>query len=319
VGRRSGLGKGLGALIPAGERVDDATTQLREIPLSQIEPNRYQPRAHFDEEALVTLTASIREVGVLQPILVRLSGVEQYELIAGERRWRAAKRAGLASIPALVRAADDTSSLGQALVENLQRENLNPLEEAAAYQQLLEEFGLTQDDVASQVGRSRSAVANTVRLLQLPPIVQRFVADRALSAGHARALLGSPDRSFQEELATLAVAEELTVREVEDLVRRQVHGDAEPPAAAEADVLEEAGEATATGTDVDLEGHEPGTTKAPALLELERLLADRLDTRVSVVMSAKRGKVIIEFANMEDLERIYQVIAPSEAGSEPGA
>lgn len=303
MGRRSGLGKGLGALIPASERVtEDDAAQLREIPVSHIEPNRYQPRAYFDEEALSTLTASIAEVGVLQPVLVRASGPDQYELIAGERRWRAAQRAGLAVIPALVRTADDTGSLGQALVENLQRENLNPLEEAAAYQQLLEEFGLTQDDVASRVGRSRSSVANTIRLLQLPPSVQKFVAERQLSAGHARALLGCPDRTFQEDLAQLAVAEELTVREVEDLVRRQVHGDEPPEGEGEVGVDDE------PAAPPSRPQGEPGATKPPALLELEGLLADRLDTRVHVSMGARRGKVVIEFATVEDLERIYGLI-----------
>jgi ParB family transcriptional regulator, chromosome partitioning protein len=305
VGRRSGLGKGLGALIPASERSEEGGDgQLREIPLSQIEPNRHQPRAHFEEEALVALTASIREVGVLQPILVRESAAEQYELIAGERRWRAAKRAGLDAIPALVRRADDTASLEQALVENLHRENLNPLEEAAAYQQLIEEFGLTQDTVATQVGKSRSAVANTIRLLQLPPGVQKLVADRQLSAGHARALLGCPDRNFQEELAHLAVAEELTVREVEEQVRRQVHGD--EPAPSEPGPAPEPTAATSRPT--------PGATKPAAVLELEELLADRLDTRVNVAMGVRRGRVVIEFATVEDLQRIYGVIAGETTG-----
>jgi ParB family transcriptional regulator, chromosome partitioning protein len=307
VGRRSGLGKGLGALIPASERTEDATSQLREVPLSQIEPNRYQPRAHFDEESLVALTASIREVGVLQPVLVRESAADQYELIAGERRWRAAKRAGLDAIPALVRRADDTASLEQALVENLHRENLNPLEEAAAYQQLIEEFGLTQDTVATQVGKSRSAVANTIRLLQLPPGVQKLVADRQLSAGHARALLGCPDRNFQEELAHLAVAEELTVREVEEQVRRQVHGD-------DGDGTE-AGEPAPVTARPAASRPAPGSTKPAALLELEGLLADRLDTRVAVSMGARRGRVVIEFATVEDLQRIYGVIAGSDTAS----
>lgn len=299
--RRSGLGKGLGALIPASEHPDDDAAQLRELPITQIEPNRYQPRSHFDEEALASLAASIREVGVLQPILVRPAGTGLYELIAGERRWRAAQRAGLTTIPALVRTVQSEQSLEQALVENLHREDLNPLEEAAAYQQLIEDFSLTQDQVATRVGKSRSAVANTIRLLQLPGPVQKLVADGKLSAGHARALLGVPDPSFQEELARLAVAEELTVREVEDLVRRQVQGD-EPPPLADPDP------AVATPVEPPI-AREPGETRPAAILELEALLADRLDTRVKVTLGADRGRVIIEFATLDDLERIYGVIA----------
>ncbi|HWJ97112.1 MAG TPA: ParB/RepB/Spo0J family partition protein [Acidimicrobiales bacterium] len=292
--RRSGLGKGLGALIPNDLTApsDDAT--LRELQVSQIEPNQHQPRAQFDEEALVSLTDSIRELGVLQPILVRPSGHDRYELIAGERRWRASKRAGLQTIPAIVRKIDETTSLEQALVENLHREDLHPMEEAAAYQQLIEEFNLSHEDVARRVGKSRSAVSNMLRLFQLPPSIQKLVADRQLSAGHARALLGTPDRSFQEALARRAVAEQLNVREVEEAVRArsgEVEADDDP---------------------------EPGTKptpgvagrrlRPPGLLELEGLLSDRLDTRVKVSMGAKRGKVTIDFASLEDLERIYRAM-----------
>jgi ParB family chromosome partitioning protein len=299
VGRRSGLGKGLGALIPATATEPEAEptggAQLREVLVTQVQPNPYQPRSHFDEAALDTLTTSVGEVGVLQPILLREVSPEQYELIAGERRWRAAQKAGLTSIPALVRPAGSTESLEHALVENLHRENLNPLEEAAAYQQLIDEFGLKQDQVAKRVGKSRSAVANTVRLLQLPPTVQRLVAEGQLSAGHARALLGAPDTEFQQELARLAVDEELTVREVEDLVRRQVQGDEDESA--------EAGSGPAKS-----EPRPVGATKSPALLELEQLLGDHLDTRVNVTMGASRGRIQIEFATMEDLERIYGLL-----------
>ena len=300
MGRRSGLGKGLGALIPAttSEAETELTTgsQLREVLVTQVQPNPYQPRSYFDENALETLTTSINEVGVLQPVLLREVAPDQYELIAGERRWRAAQKAGLTSIPALVRTADTTESLEQALVENLHRENLNPLEEAAAYQQLLDEFGLKQEEVAQRVGKSRSTIANTVRLLQLPPVVQRYVAEGQLSAGHARALLGAPESSFQQELAQLAVDEELTVREVEDLVRRQMQGDSDqtssPPES-------EADEPARTS---------PGSTKPSALLELESLLGDHLDTRVQVSMGASRGRIQIEFSTLDDLERIYGVI-----------
>ena len=300
MGRRSGLGKGLGALIPAttSEAETDLTTgsHLREVLVTQVQPNPYQPRSHFDENALETLTTSINEVGVLQPVLLREVAPEQYELIAGERRWRAAQKAGLTSIPALVRTADTTESLEQALVENLHRENLNPLEEAAAYQQLLDEFGLKQEEVAQRVGKSRSTIANTVRLLQLPPVVQRYVAEGQLSAGHARALLGAPESSFQQELAQLAVDEELTVREVEDLVRRQVQGDSDQTAAPPSSEEDKPARST------------PGATKPSALLELESLLGDHLDTRVQVSMGASRGRIQIEFSTLEDLERIYGVI-----------
>src|SRR5690606_22282489 len=180
---------------------ETSSSSLREIPLNQIEPNQYQPRESFDEEPLVSLTASIRELGVLQPVLVRQLADDRLELIAGERRRRGAKRAGLPAIPALVKAADDASSLEQALVENLHRADLNPIEEAAAYQQLIDEFDLTQEQVATRVGKSRPTVANALRLFQLPPSIQKLLIESRLSAGHARALLGTPDRAFQEALA----------------------------------------------------------------------------------------------------------------------
>lgn len=295
--RRSGLGKGLGSLIPTTERLQDSDAILRELPISEIVANTYQPRSHFDEEALVSLSASIRSVGVLQPILVRELGEDSYELIAGERRWRAAKRAGLQTIPAIVRTAEDEGSLEQALVENLHREDLGALEEAAAYQQLIEEFKLTQDQVATRVGKSRSAVANTMRLLQLPTSIQRLLGEGQLSAGHARALLGTPDRAFQEKLAKAIVSEKLTVREVEDRVRE--HGGTPEP---------ETGGSTATGT-------KPPTLVRPApLLELEEMLSDHLDTRVAVSMGQRKGRIVIDFSTLEDLERVYRVIVD---GKEP--
>jgi ParB family transcriptional regulator, chromosome partitioning protein len=219
VARRGGLGKGLGALIPAG--LPEGTGGLDEIPVAQIRPNQYQPREHFDEEELASLADSIKEVGILQPVLVRETD-DGYELIAGERRWRAARRVGLQHIPALIRDTDDASSLEQALVENVHRSDLNVLEEAAAYQQLIEDFGLTHEEVAIRVGRSRASVSNTLRLLQLPPAVQRMVRDKSLTMGHARALLGSPDRALQEKLAKRVVSEGLSVRAVEDELRAPV-------------------------------------------------------------------------------------------------
>ncbi|HEX5367023.1 MAG TPA: ParB/RepB/Spo0J family partition protein [Acidimicrobiales bacterium] len=294
--RRSGLGRGLGALIPQDITAPaEGRPAVREVPISQIEPNPYQPRNHFDEESLAGLTASIRELGVLQPILVREVAADRFELIAGERRWRASKRAGLQFMPIIVRDVSDELTLQHALVENLHRDDLNPLEEAAAYQQLIEDFGMTQEAVAHKVGKSRSAVANLLRLFQLPPQVQRMVADGQVSAGHAKALLGTPDRAFQEALATRIASEGLTVRETEEAVRQRTNGAAD------------AGNRTTAGSKL----------RAPGLLELEQLLADQLDTRVKVTMGPKRGRVVIEFADLEDLERIYREIKPGTSSTAP--
>lgn len=295
--KRSGLGKGLGSLIPADVTTDGAV--YREIDVNEVVPNPYQPREHFDEETLAALTASIAEVGVIQPIVVRELDGGGFELVAGERRWRAAKRANLPAIPALVRTTDDLGSLETAVVENLHRQDLNALEEAAAYQQLIEDFSLTQDEVAQRVGRSRSAVANTIRLLQLPPAVQRLVIEGQLSAGHARALLATPDRTEQERVAKLVVAEGLTVRQVEDLLR--VGGDAstdDDPVDAPEAAAEPASRAS------------PPALAEPGVLELEELLAARLETRVSVRLGKGPGKLVVEFADLDDLERIYRIITP---------
>jgi ParB family chromosome partitioning protein len=288
VARRSGLGRGLGALIPT-EVSENRASALVEVPVAAVRPNPHQPRSHFDEESLGALTASVRELGVLQPILVRQVGEGAFELVAGERRWRAARRAGLSSIPAIVRDLGEMASVEHALVENLHREDLNPLEEAAAYQQLIEDFGLTHEQLSGHVGKSRVAITNTLRLFQLPPAVQRLVADGQLSAGHARALLGTPDRTFQEALARRAAAEGLSVRAVEDAVRdRNELGSPARPASA------------------------PGGRLRPAgIVELENLLSAHLDTRVKVDMGARRGKVVIDFATLEDLERIYLAMTNS--------
>lgn len=299
--RRSGLGRGLSALIPA-DGAGTTTSALVDIPVSQITSNRYQPRSSFDEESLVSLTASIRELGVLQPVLVRPLGDngaagETYELIAGERRWRAAKRAGLQSVPAIVREIDDTTSLEHALVENLQREDLNPLEEAAAYQQLIEDFHLTHDQVAARVAKSRSAVTNTLRLFQLPPAIQRYVADGRLSAGHARALLGTPDRAYQERLAQRVLVEGLSVRDVEEAIRLQASAPEGPSRPNPSPVP----------TPIR-------RLRQPGLFELEELLSNHLDTRVAVTTGAKRGRVVIEFAGLEDLERVYRIITEGRPG-----
>lgn len=287
--RRSGLGRGLGALIPEDEQVEG--TSLREVPVSAIEPNPYQPRVHFDEETLASLAESIEELGILQPVLVRQVDGESYQLIAGERRWRAAQRAGLEEIPVIVRSVEDITSLEQALVENLHRQDLNPLEEAAAYQQLIEDFGLTQESLAGRIGRSRSAVANTLRLLQLAPPIQAHLIDGRLTAGHARALLAVDDLDRRDALARRAVDEDLSVRRLEELVREEIETGAE-----------------GTPADDAGSGDEPGRTRPAALLELEDLLAAHLDTKVSVAMGAKRGRITIRFADLDDLERLYRAI-----------
>jgi len=296
--RPSGLGKGLGALIPT-EVANDNTSALREVPIGSIKPNTYQPRTVFDEEAMSSLAASIKELGVLQPILVRtLEGQEHnFELIAGERRWRAARRAGLQTIPVLVRTdVNDLTSLEQALVENVQRSDLNVLEEAAAYQQLIDEFSLTHDQVSQRVGKSRVAVTNTLRLLQLPTSVQTLVADGTLSAGHGRALLSVPDRAEQEALAARCLAEDLSVRRLEAIVRGE-----EP-------VVDEV--ATTEGG-VITTGGALRRMPDPMVLELEELLSDHLATRVKVDLKKTRGKLMVEFATLEDLERIYRAMLGS--------
>lgn len=303
--RRSGLGRGLGALIPA-EGTETAASTLRDVAIGSIRPNPHQPRRHFDEEALSSLVASVRELGVLQPVLVRAIDEGTYELIAGERRWRAAKRAGLPTIPALVREVDDLSSLEQAVVENLHRQDLNPLEEAAAYQQLIEDFGLTHEHLAVRVGKSRAAVTNTLRLFQLPPSIQRQVAEGRLSAGHARALLGTPDRSFQEKMARRAVDEGLSVRAVEEAVRAL----------------------TAAGSQGPDHAHRPSSPaptpspagprlRSPGMHALEELLSEHLATSVRVEEGGKRGRIVIDFADLGDLERIYRLMTTPVAASPP--
>lgn len=265
-----------------------------EIPVGDLVPNPNQPRVHFDEESLAELSASIKEIGVLQPLLVRRLNDGTYQLIAGERRWRAAQRAGLLTVPAVVKETDDMSSVEQALVENLHRQDLSPLEEASAYQQLIDDFSLTHDDVAKRVGKSRTTVTNTLRLLNLPPAVQSLLADGRLSAGHAKALLGTSDRVFQESIARRAASEQWSVRAVEEAIRDR------------GGAVSTSGSSVSPGT---AGGGARTTTLPPAgLLELENLLGDYLDTRVSVKMANKKGLVSIEFADLEDLERIYRLM-----------
>jgi len=275
------------------------STDLREIPVASIRPNRFQPRQAFDEDGLGALAASIAEVGVLQPVLVRPLGDEDgrpiYELIAGERRWRAAKRVGLPAVPAIIRDASDLASMEQAVVENLHRKDLNPLEEAAAYQQLLEDFGLTHDLLAKRVGKSRTTITNLLRLLQLPPPVQKLVRDGMLAEGHARALLGLVDRVQIEATATRVAAEGLSVRATEELVRAKLGASAKARAPQPAPAPEGAAPT-------------PDRNKDAGLLELEQLLGDLLSTRVVVQLGAGKGRMVVEFADLDDLERIYRAM-----------
>ena len=302
--RRPGLGKGLDALIPSGFSDSGTSTLARgaslvEIPVGDLSPNPNQPRVYFDEESLSDLAASIREIGVLQPLLVRQLPDGSYQLIAGERRWRAAQRAGLATVPAVVKTTDDMSSVEQALVENLHRQDLAPLEEAGAYQQLIDDFSLTHDDVAKRVGKSRSSITNSLRLLALPAAIQVFLADGRLSAGHAKALLGSPDRAFQEQLARRAATEGWSVRAIEEAIRdRGGEGSTAVVAPGKTD-------------DGSTSGGGGTVSKLPpaGLLELESQISEYLSTRVSVKMNSnKKGSVTIEFAGLDDLERLYYLM-----------
>lgn len=284
---KTGLGKGLGALIPSTSPSIEGsyyaeTTGYQEVPIGSISVNPYQPRDVFNEDALNSLSLSIREVGVLQPVLIRRKTSDTFELIAGERRWRAAKRAGLEQIPAIVRDVEDLTSLEHALVENLHRQDLGPLEEAAAYQQLIDDFQLSQESVAKRVGKSRPTIANALRLLQLPSSVQGFLMDGRLTAGHARALLGLSSRQEQDQLANRIIEENLTVREIEKIVR---------------------------DGNVSTKGKKKApVNKSAAELEVERILSELLSTRVGVTIGTRKGKIIIEFADGDDLSRILNII-----------
>lgn len=265
-----------------------------EVPVGSISPNPRQPRQVFDDDELAELEHSIREIGVLQPIVVRPVGDEgepRYELVMGERRWRASERAGLSTVPAIVRGTSDDDLLRDALLENLHRSQLNPLEEAAAYGQLLEDFGCTHDDLAQRIGRSRPQISNTLRLLKLPPLVQRRVAAGVLSAGHARALLGLGDPAAMERLAQRIVAEGLSVRTTEELVA--LDGGNEAPARRRPRSQQRDG----------------------AMDDLAGRLSDRFDTRVTIAVGARKGKLTVEFAGTEDLERIVALLAPDEGGA----
>ncbi len=277
--RKSGLGRGLDALIP----VDRPESGFASIPIDHIRPNAQQPREVFDDEAIESLAASIREVGVLQPVVVRAGADEgQYVLVAGERRWRAGKRAGLTEIPAVIRPdADPQTNLTEALIENIHREDLNPLEEAAAYRHLLEDFGLTHEETASRVGKSRVTITNTLRLLQLPPAIQGMLVRGELTAGHARALLGLEDQAYARHVATKAVDEGWSVRQVEEAVRARRAP--EPPAP-----------------------RAPTPPRPAAVIELEERLAEHLGSKVRIDYQGNSGRLVVRFNTLDDLERIYK-------------
>ncbi|GAA3213129.1 ParB/RepB/Spo0J family partition protein [Actinocorallia longicatena] len=305
-----GLGKGLGALIPTAPPAASGTSsanggtelamvdgaRFAELAVKSITPNSRQPRTHFDEEALEELSVSISVVGLLQPIVVREISPDtpfeaaRYELIMGERRWRASQLAGLDKIPAIVRETSDDDLLRDALLENLHRQQLNPLEEAAAYRQLLDDFGATHEQLANRISRSRPHITNTLRLLNLPPVVQRRVAAGVLSAGHARALLGLDSPEAMEALAGRIVAEGLSVRAVEEIIAMR-----EPEA-------------------VKAPARRPvKKPSAPRLQELSDRLSERYETKVRVDLGARKGKIVVEFATLDDLERIISAMDPTKA------
>lgn len=325
---RRGLGRGLGSLIPTGPSTPAPTPEasdstagpgtgssaptdaagpggaagsaapvvagayFAELPIGQVRPNPWQPRQVFDEEAMAELVHSIGEVGLLQPVVVRRIAEGEYELIMGERRWRASQKAGKATIPAIVRETEDDDMLRDALLENLHRSQLNPLEEAAAYGQLLEDFGCTHEELAQRIGRSRPQISNTLRLLKLSPTVQRRVAAGVLSAGHARALLSIDDADLQDRMASRVVAEGISVRGLEEIVSMGGAGKGEARARRAKPV-------------------------APGLEELSERLSDRLETRVKVDLGKAKGKVSIEFATLDDLRRIVDLIDPRNRTDRP--
>jgi ParB family chromosome partitioning protein len=302
--QRRGLGRGLGSLIPTAPVAEESTDTVVEqsgapagvyfadLPIADVSPNKVQPRQVFDEEAMAELVHSITEVGLLQPVVVRRTGEHSYELVMGERRWRAAQEAGLETIPAIVRQTDDADMLRDALLENLHRTQLNPLEEAAAYQQLLEDFSCTHDELASRIGRSRPQISNTIRLLKLSPPVQRRVAAGVLSAGHARSLLAVEDPERQDRLAGRVVAEGISVRGLEELVA--------------------VGEAAAQDTPV--RRRKP---TAPGLQDIAARLSDRLETRVKVDLGQRKGRITVEFASLDDLRRIVDIMDPRNRNDRP--
>jgi len=294
--KRGGLGRGLSALIPGAPEAGEGTEGLLEVPANAIAPNPKQPRSRFDDETLAELAASIREVGILQPIVVRRAD-GGYEVVAGERRLRAAKLAGLATVPVILRDSEDADLLREALIENIHREDLNPIELGEAFRQLLDDLGLKQEELADRVGVSRSHIANTIRLLSLPIDVQQLVADEKLSAGHARTLLALADHEAMTTLALRVVAEDLSVRETEEVVRRFIEAPTREPGQPRAAQEEDPSD--------------------PNLAEVEEILSEQLATRVMIRMNRKRGQVVIEFGSADDLERIVSEIVGSGPGLAP--
>ena len=317
--RPKGLGKGIESLIPSRTTERSASDEggaqvagmgLRSIAIKTITPNTNQPRSYFDEDSLEELSASIKAVGVLQPILVRpLKQVDTrtgvaFELIAGERRWRAAQKAGLVLIPALVRETDDVSSVEQALIENLHRQDLTPLEEAAAYQQLIDDFSMTHEQVGERVGKTRTVITNSLRLLSLPPSIHQLLAEGRLSGGHARALLGVPDTAIQEKLAHQCADEGWTVRATEDAVR------------ATTGRRNKTDESTEDKNRPTKKSTPTTTLPEPGLVELQTLLGEHLSTKVSITATAGRGRLTVEFADLNDLERIYRAMTDGVQNSD---
>lgn len=288
--RRSGLGRGLDALLPAGQG-DESSGNLREVPVDSIEPNPRQPRRNFEEDALADLAASIATLGILQPLLVRDGGGGRYELIAGERRWRAARNAGVADVPVLVVETDEQGSLERALVENVHRKDLNPIEEAAAYKQLIEEGGLTQEALGDRLGKNRVTISNALRLLDAPVEIQQMLVEGRFTAAHARALLSLQGNPFQSRLAKRVALEGMSVRETEELVRKYQGS---------------------YHTGKERKGGRP--ERPPQLREAQRRLADHLQTRARVEMGKKKGKIVLDFVSLEELERLLAVIT----GEAPG-
>lgn len=295
--KRGGLGRGLSALIPGAPEIGEAPSGVLEAPVNAIAPNPKQPRTHWDDGEMRALAASIREVGILQPIVVRRADAG-YELVAGERRLRAAKVAGLATVPVVLRDTRDADLLREALIENIHRQDLGPIELAEAFRQLLEELGLKQEELADRVGVSRSHIANTIRLLQLPLDTQQLLSDGRIQAGHARALLSLGDADAQNALALRVAAEDLSVRETEGLVRGFLEGPSvAPPSPEKLDVA-------------------PAASRA-GVTEVEEILSEQLATRVQIQMGKRRGRVVIEFGSVDDLERIVSEIVGSGPGLSP--
>jgi ParB family chromosome partitioning protein len=293
--KRGGLGRGLSALIPGAPEAGEASTGLLEVPANAIAPNPKQPRSRFDDDTLKELAASIREVGILQPIVVRRTG-QGYEVVTGERRLRAAKLAGLATVPVVLRDSDDADLLREALIENIHREDLNPIELGEAFRQLLDELGLKQEELADRVGVSRSHIANTIRLLALPFEVQQLLTDDRISAGHARALLALGDQEAITSLSLRVAAEDLSVRETEEIVRRFIEAPAE----------------------ASRKKQDPRSEPAdPNLAEVEEILSEQLATRVVIRMGRRRGQVLIDFGSADDLDRIVSEIVGSGPGLAP--